>query len=378
VHAFLLVLAQAYGRVALTAGRTFFDAGSNFSLPSLASAGLLALGFTAISRRRRGRRLRWRTLRVALGPGRRILEPSGKADVGFFLFNTFSAGGLIGWALLSQKAVSDETALILLHLTGRHGAAPVPSSAAAAILTLATFLAYEAAYWFDHWLSHSVPCLWEIHKVHHTAEALSPLTNFRVHPLESLKFYNIVALATGAAAGVVQYALGARTGLRLFGADAAVVAFMFTLAHLQHSHLWIATRGVAGRLIISPAHHQIHHSSDPRHFGRNLGSALAVFDWMFGTLYIPAARREPLRFGVAGEGAAAHTVTGSLLTPMRRAAAALASWRSAAEAVLPQDELVVAPGSDRERVASDLSEAVGLIQPLRLQVARPDAQPQRA
>ena len=182
------------------------------------------------------------------------------------------------------------------------------------------FLAYELAYWIDQWLCHNVPALWEIHKVHHTAQALSPLTNFRVHPLETLTFYNIAALFTGAAAGALDHLFGAGHGrAALFGTDVLFLAFMFSVAHLHHSHVWIAFRGPWARVLMSPAAHQVHHSTDPRHFGRNLGNALALWDWLFGTLYVPAARREPLVFGVAGETGDVHSVTGSLITPVVRA-----------------------------------------------------------
>ena len=45
------------------------------------------------------------------------------------------------------------------------------------------FLAYELGYWLNHYLSHRIAFLWEFHKVHHSATVLTPLTNFRVHPI---------------------------------------------------------------------------------------------------------------------------------------------------------------------------------------------------
>ena len=46
--------------------------------------------------------------------------------------------------------------------------------------------------------------------------------------------------------------------------------------------------------------HQIHHSGDVRHFDKNMGGALAVWDRMFGTLYIPQGR-EITEFGIGAE-----------------------------------------------------------------------------
>jgi sterol desaturase/sphingolipid hydroxylase (fatty acid hydroxylase superfamily) len=327
-------VARLAGATALRVGHasaaTLYSLGSTFSLASLASALVLAAVVIAASRWRRRGRVSWKVLVRALAPRRAVLGPSGKADVGFFLLNTFSVGGLIGWALISQAAVAAWTSRALarelglspLHLSGFWPAAAT---------SVAMFLAYEIAYWLDHWLSHEVPALWELHKVHHTAEALSPLTNFRVHPLETLKFYNIAAAFTGAAAGVLDYGLGATHGrLALFGTDALFVVFTCSFAHLQHSHFWISFKGPIARVLMSPAAHQIHHSTDPRHFNRNLGNALAVWDWLFGTLYLPGARREPLVFGVAGETAAAHGVIGSLITPMVKSAQALTGRRAPA------------------------------------------------
>ena len=331
MHAVLHILANAIDRVQLATTDTFFSLGSTFSLASLFSALMIAAVAVTVGRLRRRGRISMRLLARALRPRAAVLGASGKTDLGFFFLNTFSTGGLIGWGLVSQALVSGWTVKALTSTFG-HTASRGGGFGAALATTVILFLAYDLAYWLDHWLSHNVPCLWELHKVHHTAEALSPLTNFRVHPLESLHFYNLVALFTGVANGAIAYAIGANPGhISLLGADVGVMAFMFTLAHLQHTHVWLSFRGWLGRTLLSPAHHQIHHSADPRHFGCNLGSALAVWDLMFGTLHVPAAKREALTFGVAGASHAAHTVTGSLITPMVEAAKVLGrAWPAAA------------------------------------------------
>lgn len=74
---------------------------------------------------------------------------------------------------------------------------------------------------------------------------------------------------------------------------------------------------------MSPAHHQIHHSNSVEHFDRNFGSSLAVFDWLFGTLHVPAKEREKLTFGVERDGSDPHSVSGALAAPFVRAAAQL-------------------------------------------------------
>jgi sterol desaturase/sphingolipid hydroxylase (fatty acid hydroxylase superfamily) len=88
--------------------------------------------------------------------------------------------------------------------------------------------------------------------------------------------------------------------LSLFWTNALMLAFIYTFLHLRHSQLWIPARGWLGRIVQSPAHHQIHHSTDPKHFDKNLGLCLSIWDWAFGTLYVPD-RREELNFGLGAE-----------------------------------------------------------------------------
>ncbi|MGA7773932.1 MAG: sterol desaturase family protein [Pseudolabrys sp.] len=182
------------------------------------------------------------------------------------------------------------------------------------------FLAYELGYWFNHWLSHKVPLLWEFHKVHHNAEVLTPLTNFRMHPVYTWVFTNILAFSAAFANGFGNYMFG-ETAYQYAMSDTNIILVLFIHAyvHLQHSHMWIAFRGVLGRIFVSPAHHQVHHSANPKHFNKNFGSCHALWDWMFGTLYVPEKKREPLTFGFSGQ-PDAHTLKGELVDPFINAA----------------------------------------------------------
>ena len=167
-----------------------------------------------------------------------------------------------------------------------------------------------------------MPLLWEFHKVHHTANVLTPLTVFRVHPVDTWLFVNILAVVIGVTSGVVNYALGVTAyQYALSSTNVILVVFIHIYVHLQHSHLWIAFRGLAGRVFVSPAHHQVHHSNNPIHFNRNLGSCLAIWDWLFGTLHLPAKERERLSFGVEPTGRDAQTITEAYIAPVHRAAA---------------------------------------------------------
>jgi sterol desaturase/sphingolipid hydroxylase (fatty acid hydroxylase superfamily) len=301
-------------------GNLLFSIGSHFSLTSLAAALLIATVFFVWQRVRRGRRVRLRTILRALFPKRILHSRSNEADIGYLIFNVFVYGVMFGWAVLSYQFISNGIISGLVTLFGPVSPSTLPAYATRSVITVMLFLAYELGYWFNHWLSHKVPLLWEFHKVHHNAEVLTPLTNFRVHPVYTWVFTNILAFSAAVANGLGNYMFG-ETAYQYALSDTNIILVLFIHAyvHLQHSHMWIAFRGVLGRIFVSPAHHQVHHSANPKHFNKNFGSCLALWDWMFGTLYVPEKTREPLTFGFPGQ-PDAHTLKGELVDPFINAA----------------------------------------------------------
>ncbi|HEY0412116.1 MAG TPA: sterol desaturase family protein [Allosphingosinicella sp.] len=299
-------------------------------VPAAAMVLALALALRGAVPSGRRRPVRLRPLARALFPRRLIRSASGRLDIAGMAFSLFGLGAMLGWALVSAdwwaQAVAER-----LGEPVRAAASPVLAWSA---MTVAVFVAYEGAYWVNHWMSHRLAPLWAFHKVHHSATSLSPLTNFRVHPVDTILFYNMASAATGATAAVAGHWLGVPHG-SVAGANLLVFVCSIVLTQLQHTHLWIATTGRWGRVVLSPAHHQLHHSVDPRHHNCNLGSSLALFDWLAGTLRIPSARRERLAFGIADPGYDPHGAKGAVLMPFVEAGRHLlpaGSPRGAAEA----------------------------------------------
>src|SRR5690606_23613656 len=128
-----------------------------------------------------------------------------------------------------------------------------------------------------------------------------PLSLLRTHPVNGLLNLSRSGAAILLTSGLFLYIFPEDISvLTIFGVNAGRVLFNMLGAHLRHSHIWLGFGPVLSRLFISPAMHQIHHSSAPRHFNRNYGSQFAVWDWVFGTLYIPAAEeRGTFEFGLA-------------------------------------------------------------------------------
>ena len=164
---------------------------------------------------------------------------------------------------------------------------------------LGVFLISDFASYWNHRAFHS-RWLWEFHKVHHSAPVLVPLTASRVHFLEKLADNLLTAVLLGAYAGSFWYLCGGEVSrYTLFGVTYLVFIFNSLAANLRHSQVWLSFGPLLEHVINSPAQHQIHHSDAPRHFHKNFGTNLSIWDWMFGTLYTTTAEPERLNFGTA-------------------------------------------------------------------------------
>ncbi|AQR74921.1 sterol desaturase family protein [Sphingomonas sp. LM7] len=318
-------------------GGTFLSLGSTFSIAALACS--LALFVILAVPRGRRRPLRFAVLRRVLLPRRLLGTASGRADIAYFVLGLLFAGLLIGWAIFS----ADQVRRLIGAWIGTPPAPWLPGWASAAIVTPILFLAYEFAYWFDHWLMHRVPLFWHFHKVHHQAESLSLFTNGRVHPVETIGFYNIVAIVLGVTGALLEQVLGSAAPLTLGGGNLLVMVAAVAVTHLQHSHLWLSFGPFWGRVLLGPAHHQIHHSADPRHFNTNMGSTLALFDRLFGTFYMPRPERERLRFGVEDGERDPHGLRAALVEPF------IAGARSLAPTLQPPANWQAAPDPSSSR-----------------------------
>ena len=164
--------------------------------------------------------------------------------------------------------------------------------------SIALFLADDLSRYLVHRLMHRVPALWELHKVHHSAEVLTPLTLYRVHPIESWLNRLRGALSAGLVTGLFMWAFpGKLRAFEVLGVDALGFVWTALGANLRHSHVWLGFPAWAERWVISPAQHQMHHARSSSAPPGNYGSALALWDRMFGTLSLSEGRR-PMRVGL--------------------------------------------------------------------------------
>jgi sterol desaturase/sphingolipid hydroxylase (fatty acid hydroxylase superfamily) len=119
-----------------------------------------------------------------------LLSGSAISDYKMFLINRVLMLVLSPY-LLTQLAVATFFYYSLLSLpvssflSSLNG---VPTVIVATLFTVVFFTFDDfTKYWVHRWM-HKWPILWALHKVHHSAETLNPITVYRTHPLEGILF----------------------------------------------------------------------------------------------------------------------------------------------------------------------------------------------
>ena len=233
---------------------------------------------------------------------------SGKAGIAGALRHVFPAAlyrqqaNQVGWfnAFLSLsllfKGSGTVSALLAAVMLWDGGAAAGVAGATGQVMLI--WLARDLGNYVQHLAQHRSALLWRLHRPHHAAEALTPFVQVQGHPLDLLLGMAIEFPFT-LAGGVLALALFGGFGPATYAGLAVVAGVGQLKGALGHSHLDICF-GKWNRLMLGPVMHQLHHSAEPEHRDRNLGSTFGLWDWMFGTLYVPA-RGERWRLGLNPE-----------------------------------------------------------------------------
>jgi sterol desaturase/sphingolipid hydroxylase (fatty acid hydroxylase superfamily) len=141
----------------------------------------------------------------------------------------------------------------------------------------------ELGFYAAHRLFHAVPWLWRFHEVHHSSEKLDWLATYRVHPVDQI--LNSLMI------------IGPAICLGFSGASVLAYSLIYRWhAVLVHSNVRVPF-GPLKWIVASPHFHHWHHADQPEAYNRNFGGQLVLFDWLFGTLNMPAGER-PARYGL--------------------------------------------------------------------------------
>ena len=138
--------------------------------------------------------------------------------------------------------------------------------------------------------------------MHHSAEVLTPLTDWRNHPVDMLTMLYFSSILLGTFQAFADHFLMSNLNLgQIIGFNFIIYGYYSIAYHLRHSHLWLSFGRRLNHIFMCPSQHQLHHSVDERHMNKNFGSILSFWDWVFGTLYV-AKSQEKLEFGLIEEG----------------------------------------------------------------------------
>jgi sterol desaturase/sphingolipid hydroxylase (fatty acid hydroxylase superfamily) len=152
------------------------------------------------------------------------------------------------------------------------------------LLVPVTIVAMDGANWLAHYADHRIGALWRFHALHHSQEELSVLTSFRAHPLMHTTGFVLATIP-------VMVLMPARP------IAPVLITVYICIGTLQHANLrW--TFGPAGRVLVSPAYHRLHHAPDVQN--ANLGVVLTIWDVLAGRARFPGRGDGVGRTGLDG------------------------------------------------------------------------------
>jgi sterol desaturase/sphingolipid hydroxylase (fatty acid hydroxylase superfamily) len=176
-----------------------------------------------------------------------------------------------------------------------------------AVEIVLAILIFDLAIWAQHLVTHKVPVLWRLHRVHHADLDIDVTTAIRFHPVE-------IALSMGLKIGLVHL---------LGPAALAVILFEILLngmAMFNHANIDLPPRVDAAlrRIVVTPDMHRVHHSVHRDEHDTNYGFSLSVWDRFFGTYRAqPRGGHLAMETGLAWRDDRPSRLGWSLLLPFR-------------------------------------------------------------
>jgi len=126
---------------------------------------------------------------------------------------------------------------------------------------------------------------WKIHAIHHTAEDMSWLSASRLHPLNDLTTRSFQIIP------IVLLGFSGSTILTILPLVSFYVMFL-------HSNIrW--DFGPFRWILVSPAYHRWHHTSDEEGLDKNFAGIFPIWDLIFGTAYFP--KKLPTKYGLRNQ-----------------------------------------------------------------------------
>ena len=150
------------------------------------------------------------------------------------------------------------------------------------------FLLLDALLYFQHRLSHSLPILWRLHRVHHADTEMDVTTANRIHPLETcwLIFLRTIFCIL--------------LGIPLLALELYLIALsVVSIFNHTNVRLPIQAEKWISKLLVTPLMHETHHSAEVEDFDTNFSFLFSFWDRCFGTYREqPVAKASQITFGI--------------------------------------------------------------------------------
>jgi sterol desaturase/sphingolipid hydroxylase (fatty acid hydroxylase superfamily) len=131
------------------------------------------------------------------------------------------------------------------------------------------FLALDFAGYWTHRLAHTINFFWNNHVVHHSSEEFNLACALRQSISVFVRIYAVL-LIPAALLGVPEKVIAVVGPLHLFA------QFWYHTRHINRM-------GFLEYIIVTPAHHRVHHAINPAYLDKNYGQIFIFWDRLFGT-----------------------------------------------------------------------------------------------
>lgn len=145
-------------------------------------------------------------------------------------------------------------------------------SEASFLYYLLIFVLADFAYYVNHWICHNSPLFWSLnHVVHHSSTEYNLSTAYRFSNTVTLLYFPMLLVLGIVGVNLVHFSL-----MLLVVFVFQIILHVKTFPRLS----WLEY------VVQTPAKHRVHHSNDKKHFGKNVGGVLTVWDLVFGTFQL--------------------------------------------------------------------------------------------
>lgn len=206
-------------------------------------------------------------------------------DTGYMYFNFFIFSIVISgfYQVINHNVVQmgmTATSLAVVNISQWHFA----------VQLMIFFIVLDFVQWFTHRMLHRIPLLWRFHQVHHSIKEMGFSGHLRYHPMENIFYKPLKTLAVMLLGG--------------FEPEHAFIVHFVTIAigHLNHANLKL-DYGPLRYVFNNPVMHLYHHAykmPKQHRYGVNFGISLSIWDYIFGSAYVPE-RSGMIKLGYTGD-----------------------------------------------------------------------------